>query len=180
MVSQCAAILLLQQDRALGFCCLPMLQQQCLTLMPAHPASSASTSQVKSSSTTGLHMFQLQIASLSKEAEERAPGIAELAGAVQARQEKMAGMEDQINSVKDSMYASISKQVSPPSPHCLPACVCSTCLPACSCIILPACLCFKGIACWRAPQPHCLPACVVLVLPACLCFNHVELVACLE
>ncbi|DBA77355.1 TPA: hypothetical protein ACH3X2_000872 [Trebouxia sp. C0005] len=58
-----------------------------------------------------LQKIDAEIASLSKEADERAPGIAELAGAVQARQEKMAGMEDQINAVKDSMYASISKQL---------------------------------------------------------------------
>ncbi|DBA97424.1 TPA: hypothetical protein ACH3X1_015143 [Trebouxia sp. C0004] len=58
-----------------------------------------------------LQKIDAEIASLSKEADERAPGIAELAGSVHARQEKMAGMEDQINTVKDSMYASISKQL---------------------------------------------------------------------
>jgi len=101
----------------------------------------------------------LQIASLSKEADERAPGISVLAAAVQARQEKMAGMEDQINTVKDSMYASISKQVSPPSPHCLPACA-STILPACLCLNHIACLCLNHIACLPVPQLCCLPACV--------------------
>ena len=131
---------------------------------------------------------QLQISSLSKEADERAPGIAELAGAVQARQEKMAGMEEQINSVKDSMYASISKQVSPPSAQCLPACasiILPACLclyhvacpPACALIILPACLCLNLIACLLIPQPYCLPACVSTTMPACLCCNHI---ACLH
>jgi len=118
----------------------------------------------------------LQIASLSKEADERAPGISALAAAVQARQEKMAGMEDQINTVKDSMYASISKQVSPPSPHCLPACA-STILPACASTILPACLCLNYVACLPVFQPYNLPACVSTILPACLCFNHIELEA---
>lgn len=138
-----------------------MLRQQRLTLMPAHSASLAPTLHAESNSTKGLHMLNLQIASLSKEADERAPGIAELAGAVQARQEKMAGMEDQINAVKDSMYASISKQVSPPSPLYLPACV-----P----IILSVCLCFDYTVRPHVFQPRCLPACVEVMLPACLCF----------
>jgi len=118
---------------------------------------------------------QLQIASLSKEADERAPGIAELAGAVQARQEKMAGMEDQINTVKDSMYASISKQVSPPSP-----CLCLNhiaYLPVPVPYCLPACLCFNDIACLPVFQPYNLPACVSTLVPACLCFNHIGLEA---
>ena len=99
--------------------------------------------------------MQLQIGSLSKEADERGPGIAELAGTVQARQQKMASMEDHINTVKDSMYASISKQVTPLS---------SLCLPSCASIVLSACLSF---------QLYCSPACVSTILPACPCLIHV-------
>lgn len=57
-------------------------------------------------------VWSSQIASLSKEVKQRGPAISELAAAIQGRQEKMAGMERQINNVKDSMFASFSKQVS--------------------------------------------------------------------
>lgn len=53
----------------------------------------------------------MQIAALSSEAQHRSPRLAELTAAIEKRQEKMTGMEEQINAVKDSVYASFSKQV---------------------------------------------------------------------
>ena len=54
----------------------------------------------------------VQIASLTKEAKQRAPGLADLNKAINKRQADMTAMEKQINAVKDSMYGPISKQVS--------------------------------------------------------------------
>ena len=54
----------------------------------------------------------VQIAALRSEAEQRNPRLAKLTAAIEKRQEKMTAMEEQINAVKDTTYASFSKQAS--------------------------------------------------------------------
>lgn len=54
----------------------------------------------------------MQIAALRSEAQQRDPRLAELTAGIAKRQEQMTAMEEQINKVKDSIYASFSKQAS--------------------------------------------------------------------
>ena len=54
----------------------------------------------------------MQIAALRSEAQQRDPRLAELTAGIAERQKQMTAMEEQINKVKDSIYASFSKQAS--------------------------------------------------------------------
>ena len=60
----------------------------------------------------------LQVESLSAEMHQRVPELKALQQAIQERQKKMAGLEKTINDVKDSIYATLSKQVRRPVFDC--------------------------------------------------------------